>query len=106
MLTAPRRAYVREVSKEVLGRWQVLHVTSRTGYQEVEFIALIPLDQSHGADPGTVLVVAGAIVHSQPHVPVGGAVAQLQHHLIAKGLLPDASIFSGTRCLEAMTQAH
>ena len=56
-----------------------LQALGREAADEVELVALPPVAEGQGGAPGARLGVAGARWHPEPHIPLAGALAQLQH---------------------------
>ena len=87
MLTGAYCAHVREVADEVRRAGDQLQAPmgqalSRQAAEPLELVALPPVAQGQGCAPEAGLVIAGAAGHPEPHIPLAGALPQLQHHPI------------------------
>ncbi len=98
MLAGTHRTHGREVADEVRRARDQLQALRGKAADEVQLVALPPVAQGGGGGPGAGLVVAGAGWHPQPHVPVAGALAQLQHHPIGAGHLAEVGAGNADGC--------
>jgi hypothetical protein len=91
------RTHGREAADEVRRAGDQLDGLRGKAADEVQLVALPPMTQGGGRDPGTALVVASACWHPQPHVPLAGALAQLQHHANGAGDLAEVGAGAANR---------